>query len=138
MTFELNTLALNDEATVQLRHPVTDVPLFAPVGKKEDPESKPVQIIVKGSASQAYRRAVDAMMKKAAKRGKREATPEEMREQSVEFLTALSVKIENLTLDGEPVDNADAFRKLYADARYEWIRSQINDAVGDPAFFLKA
>lgn len=138
MTFELNTLALSDEATVQLRHPVTDSPIFAPVEKGEDPESKPVQVTVKGTASAAYRKAVDIMMKKAAKRGKREATPEELREQSVEFLTALSVKIDNLTLDGEPVDNPDAFRKLYSDARYEWIRSQINEAVGDTSAFLSA
>lgn len=138
MTFELSTLALSDEATVQLRHPVTDVPLFAPVGKGEDPESKPVQVTVKGSASAAYRKAVDSMMKKAAKRGKREATPEEIREQSVEFLVALSVKIENLTLEGEEVASAEAFRNLYSDARYEWIKSQINEAVGSTEVFLKA
>lgn len=136
MTFDISTLALSDEATVQLRHPVSDAPLFAPVEKGEDPESKPVQVTVKGSASAAYRKAVDAMMKKAAKRGKRDATPEEIREQSVDFLTALSVRIDNLTLDGEPVDNADAFRKLYSDARYEWCRSQINEAIGDTSAFL--
>lgn len=138
MTFELNSLALNDQAVVQLRHPITDVPLFAPVGKGEDPESKPVQITVFGSASQAYRRAVDNMMKKAAKRGKREATPEEMREQSVEFLTALSVKIDNMVVDGEEVASPEAFRKFYADPRFEWCRTQINEAIGDTASFLKA
>jgi hypothetical protein len=137
MSFELNSLALSDEATVHLHHPVTEVPLYAPVKKGEDPESKPVQVTVKGSASQAYRRAVDTMMKKAAKRGKREATPEEMREQSIEFLVALSVKIDNLVLDGEEVASADAFRKLYSDPRYDWIKEQINAAVGDTASFLK-
>jgi hypothetical protein len=137
MTFELNSLALSEEATVQLRHPVTEVPLFAPVKKGEDPESKPVQITVKGSASQAYRRAVDAMMKKAAKRGKREATPDEIREQSVDFLVALSVKIDNMTLDGEEVASAEVFRKLYSDPRYDWIKEQVNAAVGDTGAFLK-
>lgn len=137
MTFELNSLALSDETTVQLVHPVTEVPLFAPVGKNEDSESKPVQVTVKGTASQAYRRAVDAMMKKAAKRGKREATPEEIREQSVDFLVALSVKIDNLTLDGAAVDNADAFRKLYSDARFDWVKDQVNAAISDVQGFLK-
>jgi hypothetical protein len=137
MTFEISSLALSEETTVQLTHPVTDMPLFAPVGKGEDPESKPVQVTVKGEASQAYRKAVDAMMKKNAKRGKREATPDEMREQSVEFLTALSVKIDNMTLDGEPVDTPDAFRKLYSDPRYDWLKTQINTAIGDTASFLK-
>lgn len=138
MTFEISSLALSEETTVQLTHPVTDMPLFAPVGKGEDPESKPVQVTVKGEASQAYRKAVDAMMKKNAKRGKREATPDEMREQSVEFLTALSVRIDNMTLDGEPVDTPDAFRKLYSDPRYDWLKTQINAAIGDTASFLKA
>jgi hypothetical protein len=137
MTFELSSLALSDETTVQLVHPVTEVPLFAPVKKGEDPESKPVQVTVKGTASQAYRRAVDAMMKKAAKRGKREATPEEIREQSVDFLVALSVKIDNLTLDGEAVDNPDAFRKLYSDARFDWVKDQVNSAISSVEGFLK-
>jgi hypothetical protein len=137
MTFELNSLALADETTFQLNHPVTEMPLFAPVKKGEDPESKPVQVTVKGEASAAYRKAVDAMMKKAAKRGKREATPDEMREQSVEFLTALSVKIDNLVLDGEPVDNPDAFRKLYSNPQYDWLKKQVNEAIGDTSAFLK-
>jgi hypothetical protein len=137
MTFELNSLALSDETTVQLLHPVTEMPLYAPVKKGEDAESKPVQVTVKGSASQAYRKAVDAMMKRAAKRGKREATPEEVREQSVDFLVALSVKIDNMTLDGEPVDNAEAFRKLYSDARYDWVKDQVNTALNSVESFLK-
>jgi multidrug efflux pump subunit AcrB len=137
MTFELNSLALSDETTFQLNHPVTEMPLFAPVKKGEDPESKPVQVTVKGEASAAYRKAVDAMMKKAAKRGKRDATPDEMREQSVEFLTSLSVRIDNLTLDGEPVDTAEVFRKLYSDAKYDWVKKQVNEAIGDTASFLK-
>lgn len=137
MTFELNSLALSDETTVQLVHPVTEVPLFAPVKKGEDAESKPVQVTVKGTASQAYRKAVDAMMKKAAKRGKREATPEEIREQSVDFLVALSVKIDNLTVDGEAVDSAEAFRKLYSDARFDWVKDQVNAAISDVQGFLK-
>ena len=137
MTFELNSLALSDETTVQLVHPVTEMPLYAPVKKGEDSESKPVQVSVKGSASQAYRKAVDAMMKRAAKRGKREATPEEVREQSVDFLVALSVKIDNMTLDGEPVDNAEAFRKLYSDPRYDWVKDQVNTALNSVESFLK-
>lgn len=137
MTFELNSLALSEETTVQLLHPVTEMPLFAPVDKGEDPESKPVQITVKGEASKAYQKAVDAMMKKAAKRGKRDATPDEIREQSVEFLVALSVKIDNMTLDGEAVDNPDVFRKLYSDARYNWLKEQANSAINGIDHFLK-
>jgi hypothetical protein len=138
MTFELNTLAIADEGVLHLTHPVTGVPLYAPVKKGEDAESKPVQIVLKSTASQSYRRAVDAMMKKAAKRGKREATPEEMREQSVEFLVALSVRADNLTLNGETLDNAEAFRKLYSNDSFGWIKEQVNTFVGSVDGFLSA
>jgi hypothetical protein len=132
MSFELNQLALEDQAALHLTHPATDMPLYA-----DKEETKPVQIILKGQASQTYARAVDAMMKAAAKRGKREATPAEAREQSVNFLVALSVTAENLTLDGEPVDSQEAFRKLYSDERFGWIKTQVNEFLGKTEAFLK-
>jgi hypothetical protein len=137
MTFELKKLALEEEATAQLRDPGNDMPLFAPVAAGEDPESKPVTITMRGTASAAHRRAVDAMMKKAAKRGKRDASPEEIREQSVDFLVALSVKIDNMTLDGEPVNTPEMFRKIYSDPHLDWIKDQANELVGDTEAFLK-
>lgn len=137
MSFELNQLAMSDETTLHLEHPATNAPLFAPVKKGEDPESKPVEIVLRGSASQAYARAVDTMMKQSAKRGNRAATPKEAREQNTEFLVALSVVAKNLTLDGEPLDNPEAFRKLYSDARYDWIKEQVNKVLASPEAFLK-
>jgi hypothetical protein len=137
MTFELNSLALTEETVVQLEHPATGELLFAPVEKGEDPESKPVQVTVKGEASREYQKAVDAMMKKINKRGKREATPDELREQNADFLTALSVRVDNMTLNGEPVDNPEAFRKLYLDPHYDWVKVQVNKAVQSVEHFLK-
>lgn len=138
MSFELNSLAFSEETVLHLEHPVTGAPLYAPVKKGEDAESKPVQVTLKGSASQAYMRAVDQMQKNKNRIAKnRELTTEEQRKQNVEFLTALSVAFENLTLDGEPVDSPDAFRKLYSDARYDWIKEQVNNILMKPDAFLK-
>lgn len=138
MSFELNSLAFSEETTLHLEHPVTNAPLFAPVKKGEDTESKPVQIVLKGSASQAYARAVDAMLKqKQQKARNRDLTPKEAREQNVEFLVALSVTANNLTLDGEAIDNADTFRKLYSDSRYDWIKEQVNQTLSSPESFLR-
>lgn len=137
MSFELNTLALEEQTTLHLLHPATQMPLYAKDKKGAEDESKPVEIVLKGSASQAYARAVDAMMKKSAKRGNRAATPAEAREQNTEFLVALSVVANNLTLDGENVDNPDVFRKLYSDSRYDWIKEQINNTINSTESFLK-
>ncbi len=131
MTFDLNSLALTEEATFQLTHPATGAPLFA--DKKEE---KPVEIVLRGQASQAYRRAVDQLQKNRNKRGGKDATPAQAREESIEFLTTLSVEIRNLHLDGAPVADADAFRKLYSDERFSWIKLQVNDFLGDVGSFL--
>lgn len=137
MSFELNTLALEEQATLHLLHPSKETPLYAPDKKGADDESKPVEIVLKGSASQTYAKAVDAMMKKNAKRGNRAATPAESREQNTDFLVSLSVVANNLMLDGEAVDNPDVFRKLYSDSRYDWIKAQVNEFLNSTEHFLK-
>lgn len=136
MAFNLNTLALNDEATLHLTHPATDMPLYDTDAKGKEDETKPVEIVLKGSASKAYANAVDAMMKAAAKRGNRPLTAQQSREQNVEFLVSLSVQANNLELDGEALDNPDAFRKLYSDSRYDWIKTQVNDFLSGNQNFL--
>jgi hypothetical protein len=132
MTFELSEIALQEEATVHLTNPKTGALIYADVA-----QTQPVQIVVRGTASAAYRRAVDAMLKKAAKRGKREPTSDEIREQSVEFLVALSVRGDNITYKGEELNSPEVFRKLYADDSLSFIRDQINEAIGSVDLFLK-
>ncbi len=132
MTFELNQLALEEQAALHLTHPATGYALYA--DKKEE---KPVEIVLKGQASQSYRKAIDLMLKNDAKRGGKKATPEQARAEGIEFLVAVSVEIKNLVLDGQPVDNAEAFRKLYSDDRYGWMKTQINDFLQANDSFLK-
>lgn len=132
MTFELNTLALEEQAALHLNHPGTGYPLYA-----DDKETKPVELILKGQASQSYRKAIDQMLKNDAKRGGKKATPEQARAEGIEFLVAVSTEIKNLVLDGKPVDNAEAFRKLYSDERFGWIKTQVNEFLGDTSAFLK-
>lgn len=139
MTFDLNTLALSTEAeALHLTHPVTELPLYAPVAKGEDPESKPVRILLHGTASKQYRKAVDAMLKRNAKRGRREATPDESREASVDFLVALSVSTENLSLDGEEINSPEMFKKLYSDDRFSWVKAQADSFLSATESFLQA
>lgn len=137
MSFELNSLAFSEETVLHLEHPATGAPLFAKDKKGADDESKPVQIVLKGSASPAYARAVDVMMKQKSKIKNREMTLKEARDQNIEFLTALSVTAHNLTLDGEALDNPEAFRKLYSNSSYDWIKEQVNATLQSAEAFLK-
>lgn len=131
MAFELNTLALKDTTELHLTHPVTDEKLYADEDKK-----LPVVAILYGTSSKQYRNAITALQNRQLNLGKKKVSAEKMREESVEILVQCSEQIKNLTLDGEPVNNPEAFRKLYSDPAYEWLKSQIDSVIGDVAAFL--
>lgn len=129
--FNLDTLSLKDTIALQLRHPVTDELLFA-----DDAKTKPVEIELHGTSSKEYRNAITAMQNRALKRGKKQATAEVMKEESIELLVACSVKINNLSYAGKPVADDTAFRALYGDAKFSWLKDQVDAGLGDTANFL--
>lgn len=130
--FDINTLAAKETTELQLRHPATDEPLFA-----DEAKTKPVAIVIYGTSSKKYRDAVSAMQNRQLKRGKKTVSAEVMREEGVELLVACSDKAINLALDGQPVDNAEAFRKLYTDPSYGWLKDQVDSALAEVSNFLK-
>lgn len=131
--FNLDSLSLKDTVTLQLRHPVSDELLFADEDKKQ-----PVSIVLYGTSSKQYRNAVTAMQNRALKRGKKQPTAEQMREESVELLVACSEKAINLSYKGEALDNDAAFRDLYSDPSFSWLKDQVDSALGDVSNFLEA
>ncbi len=138
MSFDLNTLSLSTDAQpLQLVNPKSQAPIFVPKADGSDDETKPVTISLYGTASRQYRKAVDAMMKKNNRRGNKQATPDEMRESSVDFLVALAAGSENLSLDGEDVVGPEAFRKLFADDRYSWVKEQCDAFLGNTETFIQ-
>jgi hypothetical protein len=131
--FDLNTLAVKDSVNLQLRHPVTEELLFADAEK-----TKPVQIVLWGTSSKQYRTAINAMQNRQLKRGKKTATAEVMREEGVELLTACSQRAENLTYNEDKLDSPEAFRGLYSDDKFAWVKAQVDEALGDIANFIVA
>lgn len=129
--FNLDTLALKDTVTLQLKHPVTEELLVTDKGEA-------VSIVLYGSSSKQYRNAITAMQNRALKRGKKVPTAEEMREESVRVLVACSEKAINLSYKGAPLDNPEAFRDLYNDASFSWLKDQVDAALGDVSNFLEA
>lgn len=127
--FNLDSLALQDTTTLQLTHPATEELLF-------DGEEV-VGIELYGQASKQYRNAITALQNRALRRGnKQKATVEQLREESIGLLTACSARGVNLEYNGAPLDNADAFRTLYSDPKFAWIKDQVDAALGDVSRFL--
>lgn len=132
MTFNLDTLALKETTELQLVHPVNEQPLFA-----DKEQNKAVAVALYGTSSKQYRNAITAMQNRQLRRGKKTATAEQLREESVNLLVACSDKAINFTYNDAPVEDADAFRALYSDPAFSWLKDQVDAALGDPSNFLK-
>lgn len=130
--FNLDSLALKDTTELQLRHPVTEELLFA-----DKEQTEPVAISLYGTSSKQYRNAITAMQNRQLKRGKKPVSAETLREESVALLVACSDKAINLTYKGAPLDNEEAFRSLYSDPAYSWLKDQVDSALGDVSNFLE-
>jgi hypothetical protein len=130
MSFNLNSLALRDTTALKLRHPVTDEVLA-------DDEGNEVIVHLYGPASKQYRNTIAAMQNRAIKRGGKKATAQELRDEAINLLVACSDRIDNLEYNGKPVDTEAAFRTLYSDPSMEWIKGQVDAALGDVAAFLE-
>ena len=129
--FELSTLAAKDSVELELKHPVTDEILV-------DEKGNAVKAILWGTSSKAYRTAINALQNRQLKRGKKQARPEELREEGVSLLTACTQRFENMSIDGQPLDNEDAIAALYRDDRFLWVKTQVDEALGDISLFIKA
>jgi hypothetical protein len=130
--FNIESLALKDTVNLHLKHPVTDELLYA-----DAEETKAVQIVLYGTSSKQYRNAVSAMQSRSLKRGKRPATLDEMREESVRLLVACSDTAINLSYKDEVPSTAEAFRELYSDPAYSWLKDQVDAGLGDISNFLE-
>lgn len=131
MAFNARSKAYDETATLTLVDPET--------GAEIEADGAPVTVTVYGAASNKHRKAVDALLKATNKRGKRDATLEERRQDSIDFLVALSVETSNFVDDeDEPIKTAEQFKKLYSDESVSWVRDQVQEFIGDPLNFLPA
>jgi len=129
--FNLDSLALKTEAVLHvLKHPVTEEDLVDEKGEK-------VGIYIFGTASKEYRNAINAMQNRHMKRNGKKPSAEVVREEAIELTVAVSEKAtDNLTYKGKPLNTPAAFRELYNDPQFGWIKSQMDEAVGNVEAFL--
>lgn len=133
MSFNLDTLALVETSELHLTHPATGEHLYADEDKKQ-----PVKIIIHGLGSKVYRNAITAMQNRAIKRKGKSATAEQLREEGIDMLVKCSEKAVNLNYRGKPLDNSEAFRSLYLDDSFAWLKSQVDEFLGENANFMQA
>jgi hypothetical protein len=133
MSFNLSALALKDTTTFQLRHPVTGEELFA----DSPTNTQPVEFEIHGTSSKVWRQAVAAMAAKQKRRGNnKNISVEVMREDNAELLANITESITNLDIDGQALDNQDAYKALYLDSRFNWVKDQVDAQLGDNSGFL--
>lgn len=131
--FNLSNLALADTTVLLLKHPVSEEILYSDTDKK-----KPASITIFGTSSKNYRAAITAMQNRSLKRGKKQATAEQLREEGVELLVACSERGANFEYKGKPLLDGTAFRELYSDPAFSWLKEQVDAALGDTGNFLQA
>jgi hypothetical protein len=126
------TKACNAGAEVEIRHPVTNVPIG-------------MQVRVLGRDSDTFkehtRDTLNARLRReamAAKRGKDAdlRTVETIEQENMDLLVACTVDWSNVAIDGKelPFEEANV-RRVYKE--YPWIYDQVNEAIGTLENFLK-
>lgn len=135
MSFDLNAAQLNETATFQLEHPING-PIFA-----GPDETLPVMVEVYGKSSKVFRNYMATQNKKNAikqRTGKADKAPtaDEVLESNSEFYATLVKSITNLTMNGEPVDNFDSYKAMFANPKLSWVGEQINEKFNEVEAFL--
>jgi len=138
-TFNIKaTKALADTTTIQLLDPSDDSPMFADKG-----ETKPLSIELYGRTSKQYKNWLAKTLRKQQKekeanRGKEKfKSLDEVLADSAEFLATVSIKAINFDMGDGPIDNEEAFKKLYSDESLSWIGDQVSQALSENSNFLK-
>lgn len=135
MSFDILSSELSDTTTFQLRHPVNG-PIFA-----DDAETKPVMFEVYGKTSKVVRNYAATSARKAAmkeKSGKKDKTltADELLVENAEFYATITKSITNLNMGGVEVDNDEAYRKMYANPKLNWVIEQLSEKFGEVDAFL--
>jgi len=121
---ELSKLKPIDEASLQLKHPVTG-------------ELQEATFIVYGTDSKVYRQVLrDTMVKRMS--SNKEATLDEIETDELNILATCTKSFSGLTENGnELIYSKEAVIKIYKD--YSWIRDQVDMFISKKDnFFLKA
>ena len=142
----LDQFALTETATLELSNPQDGRPLLIddPTGAKdEDGEIKQIPVtisLIRSDGKQATEHTHqlrNRRLKTVGRKGKIKLTSSDLEEDSISLLVFCTRGWSGIVIDGDDlVCNAGNSRRLYADSRFTWIRSQVDEFIGDEANFL--
>lgn len=130
--FDISTLSIQESTVIHLTHPASGEKLYA-----DDTGNSPITVTIASTSSRAYRTAVTAMQNRTLKRGKKPATAEQQKEEGIELLVACCITSENLQYNGEAVKTESQFRALLSDDKLSWIKTQIDESLGNVELFIE-
>lgn len=133
MSFDINSLQLQDTTTLHLKNPSTEMPLYT--GEKHD---KPVEIVIYGRSSKQYRQWLSAAESAKARRKNKEQSPEEKLADTVDFLAAITKEVRNIKIGDTEVNNYEAIKAMYAAPGLVWIGDQVANALSEVDGFLQS
>jgi len=134
--FDVKSLAIKESTVLHLKNPFTQEELYVNDKGELDPKGKnPVTVTVASQGSREYRLALNAMINRENKRGKKVKSAEELRAENIELLVAICLDSDNLSYDGEPVKTDAQFRALLSDDSLGFIKTQIDETLGDISLF---
>ncbi len=142
----LDQFALTNTATLKLRNPTNGRPLLVddPKGEKDDDgDTKLVPITIdlvrsdsKEATEHAHQRQ-NQRLRTIGRKGRIKITADEIAEDALSLLVFCTRGWNGVVVDGKQLAcNAGNSRRLYSDPRFTWIRSQVDDFIGDEANFL--
>lgn len=145
MAFNLKaTKALADSTILHLRDPGTDELLYEDGKDGQPDENKPLTIELYGRSSKQYRAWMSATLRKqerekeAARNGKvKPKSLEQTLADNAEFLSVVTIAVNNFDIGTGPIDSKEAFVALYSEPSLEWVGEQVSAALGDNSNFLK-
>jgi hypothetical protein len=133
MSLDALAVDVSHAAKITLLNPKTRQPI-------RDADGKEAYIEVVSLDSPEVQNVQKAAINKRLKmRGRATVTADEIEAERAETLVAATKGWYLVTLDGAPMGvafDAPTARVLYTDARFAWIREQVNEALDDRATFL--
>ena len=143
----LDQLALIGTATLELTHPGTGTRILidAPTGEidKETGKVKLVPITIQlvrsdsKEATEHTHQQTNRRLKAMGRKGKLKITADEIADDALSLLIFCTRGWCGIVLDNKELAcNAGNARRLYSDERFSWLRSQVDEFIGDEANFL--
>lgn len=129
--FNIRAKQIQETARLHLRDPETDIPLYA-----DAKETLPLEILVAGKASKAYRNAVSELSRKAAGRNGK-ATFEQNVEANNKLLATVCQEAFNFDMgDGVPINTTEKFVELFSEPSLYWCKDQVSAFLEENSSFL--